>query len=148
MKEGITDPDAHMRLSGPQVGEPSLSTSAPAQEQSGSCPSRIPKTTSLDDVVTYWESGAPDKGLMVPLKLWSKVFKPLEYQSEAVKLSNIRYIWEEFTIHCNSDYDLFESRFPGLRNQYTKLRLAVLDARKARGEAKSRDRNHRNRRIQ
>ena len=100
-------------------------------------PSRIPRTTSLDDVLAYWESGAPEKGLVVPLKHWAEWFDPSEYKSEAVKLSNIRFIWEEFTVGCSSDFDQFEMKFPGLRYQFTKLLKAVREARKVRGAAKS-----------
>ena len=103
-------------------------------------PSRIPRTTSLDDVLAYWENGAPDKGLVIPLKQWVDIFDPSDYQPEAVKLSNIRFIWEEFAIECQGDFNLFEAKFPGMRNQYTKLLKAVREARKARGEAKSRNR--------
>ncbi|KAF8325745.1 hypothetical protein F5887DRAFT_1085118 [Amanita rubescens] len=103
-------------------------------------PSRIPRTTSLDDVLAYWENGAPDKGLVVPLKQWADLFDPSDYQSEAVKLSNIRFIWEEFAIECQCDFNLFEAKFPGMRHQYTKLLKAVREARKERGEAKSRNR--------
>ncbi|KAF8326289.1 hypothetical protein F5887DRAFT_1084601 [Amanita rubescens] len=106
-------------------------------------PSRIPRTTSLDDVLAYWENGAPDKGLMVPLKQWADLFDPSDYQTEAMKLSNIRFIWEEFAIECHGNFSLFEAKFPGMRHQYTKLLKAVREARKERGEAKSRNRTSR-----
>ena len=77
---------------------------------------------------------------MVPLKHWADLLDPSDYQSEAVKLSNIRFIWEEFTVECKGDFGLFEMKFPGMRYQYTKLLKAVREARKGRGEAKSRNR--------
>lgn len=100
-------------------------------------PSRIPETNTLDDVLRYWESGAPEKGLLLPLKSWY-AFDPSEYAPEAVKLGNIRFVREEFVVHCKEDWDQFESRFPGLRCHYTKLLKAVRRARQQRGEAKRR----------
>jgi hypothetical protein len=91
-------------------------------------------------VLAYWENGAPDKGLVVPLKQWADLFDPSDYQTEAVKLSNIRFIWEEFAIECQGNFDLFEAKFPGMQHQYTKLLKAVREARKERGDAKSRNR--------
>ena len=93
-------------------------------------------------MLAYWENGAPEKGLVVPLKHWADLLDPSDYQSEAVKLSNIRFIWEEFTVECKGDFDLFEMKFPGMRYQYTKLLKAVREARKGRGVAKSRNRAH------
>jgi hypothetical protein len=100
-------------------------------------PSRIPETNTLDDVLRFWESGAPEKGLLLPLKLWH-MFDPAEYASEAVKLGNIRFVRDEFVVHCKEDWDLFESCFPDLRLRYTKLLKAVRHARQQRGEAKHR----------
>ena len=100
-------------------------------------PSRIPETNTLDDALQYWESGAPEKGLLLPLKSWY-AFHSSEYASEAVKLGNIRFVREEFVVHCKEDWDLFESRYPGLRSHYTKLLKAVRHARQQRGEAKCR----------
>ncbi|KAG5633349.1 hypothetical protein H0H81_008526, partial [Sphagnurus paluster] len=102
---------------------------------------RIPMTTSLDDVLRYWENGEPEKDLTVPLKLWTSTYGSDEYdQGEAVKLGQIQSIRDEFVIHCGSDYSRFEERYPGLRGQYTKLLKAVRCARQERGEAKSRRR--------
>jgi hypothetical protein len=115
------------------TGDPEL----PPVPRSDPRPSRIPETNSLDDVLQYWESGAPEKGLLLPLKLWYR-FNPAEYASEAVKLGNIRFVREEFTVRCKEDWELFEICYPGLRHQYTKLLKAVRRARQERGEAKCR----------
>ncbi|KAJ7127320.1 hypothetical protein C8R43DRAFT_1134814 [Mycena crocata] len=101
-------------------------------------PSRIPETNSLDDALEYWENGAPSKGLDIPLKNWSTHFKSSEYATEAVKLGNIRFVCEEFLIHCGGNYETFEERFPGLRMKFTMLMKAVRGARKLRGDTKSR----------
>ncbi|KAJ3759479.1 hypothetical protein EV360DRAFT_69470 [Lentinula raphanica] len=112
----------------------------PPQASSQPSPSRIPEVHSLDDVVRYWEEGDIRRGLVTPLKDWKKLFDPKEYKSEAVKLSNIRFVYEEFAGQHGGSYDSFETAFPDLRFQYTKLLLAIRKARKARGEAKSRRR--------
>lgn len=107
------------------------------QVTSSQQPARIPETRSLDDALRYWESGAPERGLMVPLKLWASTYSTSDYASQAVKLGHIRFVQHEFYVICEGDYGLFESRFPGLRYKYTKLIKAVANARKDRGEAKS-----------
>lgn len=66
------------------------------------------------------------------------MFDPTEYASEAVKLGNIRFVQEEFVVQCKGEWDIFEDRYPGLRNHYTKLLKAVRRARQERGEAKYR----------
>ncbi|KAF8825648.1 hypothetical protein HHX47_DHR6000236 [Lentinula edodes] len=104
-------------------------------------PSRIPEVNSLDDVVRYWEKGDSERGLVTPLKDWGRLFDSKDYKSEAVKLSNIRFVYEEFSGPCGGSYDTFELSFPDLRSRYTKLLRAVRNARKARGEAKSRKRH-------
>lgn len=86
----------------------------------------------------YWEHGSPEKGLNVPLKDWSTLFKSSEYASEAVKLGNIRFVCEEFQRHCGANYNTFEAKFPGLRKKFTMLMKAVRVQRKLRGDAKSR----------
>ncbi|KAF7351924.1 hypothetical protein MVEN_01154200 [Mycena venus] len=101
-------------------------------------PSRIPETKTLDDALAYWEHGAPQKGLDVPLKDWAALFKSSEYTSEAVKLGNIQFVCDEFRVHCNGDFTTFEERFPGLRRKFTALMKAVRAARKLRGETKCR----------
>lgn len=101
-------------------------------------PSRIPETKTLDDALEYWEHGSPDKGLNIALKNWSDIFKPSEYKSEAVKLGNIRFVCDEFNIHCGGNYGRFGMKFPGLRNKFTVLMKAVRAERKMRGETKSR----------
>ena len=103
---------------------------------------RIPRTTSLDDVLRYWEKGDASLGLIIPLKQWSTIYSPSEYRSEAQKLCMIRILQDEFVKHCNGDWETFEECYPGLRDQYTKLVKAVRNARIARGEVKSR-RTHR-----
>ncbi|KAK7029766.1 hypothetical protein R3P38DRAFT_3188637 [Favolaschia claudopus] len=105
-------------------------------------PSRIPSTKSLDDALTYWNHGAPGKGLDVPLKDWLTLFRPLDYSSEGVKFGNIRFVCEEFYTHCNGDFTLFELEFPGLRQRFTLLMKAVREKRKTRGDTKSRKRSH------
>jgi hypothetical protein len=99
---------------------------------------RIPKTTSLDDALRYWEKGDEELGLTVPLKTWATVYQPSEYRSEAQKLSMIRILRDEFVDHCDRDWSVFEESYPGLRHQYTKLVNAVRQARVARGDAKPR----------
>ncbi|KAJ7814042.1 hypothetical protein B0H13DRAFT_1925036 [Mycena leptocephala] len=102
-------------------------------------PSRIPETNSLDDALAYWEHGSPAKGLDVPLKNWSTLFKSSEYASEAVKLGNIRFVCEEFQGRCGGDYTTFEERYPGMRGKFTILMKAVRVQRKLRGETRSRN---------
>ncbi|KAJ6533640.1 hypothetical protein B0H19DRAFT_1081055 [Mycena capillaripes] len=101
-------------------------------------PSRIPETNTLDDALGYWNNGAPQKGLDVPLKNWTTLFKPSEYSSEAVKLGNIRFVCEEFEVRCGGDDATFEKQYPGLRSKFTMLMRAVRVERKLRGETKSR----------
>ncbi|KAJ7227574.1 hypothetical protein C8J57DRAFT_1535024 [Mycena rebaudengoi] len=101
-------------------------------------PSRIPETNSLADALYYWQHGAPEKGLVIPLNHWSALFNSSQYSTEAVKLGNIRFVCEEFLIQCEGNEQLFEERYPGLKNKFTKLMKAVRVARKARGEAKTR----------
>jgi hypothetical protein len=50
----------------------------------------------------------------------------------------IRILRDEFVVHCDHDWDIFEELYPGLRYQYTKLVKAVRRARVARGDAKLR----------
>ncbi|KAJ6495828.1 hypothetical protein DFH09DRAFT_1290322 [Mycena vulgaris] len=101
-------------------------------------PSRIPETKTLDDALEYWVHGSPRKGLDVPLKNWSALFKSTEYASEAVKLGNIWFVCEEFEVQCGGNHERFEARFPGLRAKFTMLMKAVRAERKLRGESKSR----------
>lgn len=83
--------------------------------------------------------GSPRKGLDVPLKNWSALFKSTEYASEAVKLGNIRFVCEEFEVQCGGNHERFEAKFPGLRAKFTMLMKAVRAERKLRGESKSRE---------
>ncbi len=99
---------------------------------------RIPECQSLSDVLQYWNEGAPEKGLTVPLKLWAEKYTTQEMRSEAVKFGKIRFIFEEFSQHCGGDMDVFEAKFPNLSTKYTKLSKAVLEARKERGDSKPR----------
>ncbi|KAJ6600338.1 hypothetical protein DFH09DRAFT_1271221 [Mycena vulgaris] len=101
-------------------------------------PSRIPETNTLDDALEYWMHGSPRKGLDVPLKIWSALFKSTEYASEAVKLGNIRFVCEEFEVQCGGNHEKLEAKFPGLRENLTMLMKAVRAERKLRGESKSR----------
>ncbi|KAJ3828168.1 hypothetical protein F5880DRAFT_1672711 [Lentinula raphanica] len=123
---------------GPQLTP--LHQTPPSPSQTAPHPSRIPEVNSLDDVIRYWEEGDVRRGLVTPLKEWKRLFNSKEYKSEAVKLSNIRFVYEEFSSQHSGSYDSFEASFPDLRFQYTKLLHAVRRARKARGEAKSRRR--------
>ena len=84
-------------------------------------PSRIPETNSLDDAICYWTRGSPEKGLMVPLSQWGGRFRPAEYSSEHVKLSNIRFVYNEFAQQCGGDFGVFEQQYPGLCYKFTKL---------------------------
>jgi hypothetical protein len=120
---------------------PLLSSSLPALSRRPhyrSRPPRIPRTTSLDDAILYWETGNVEKGLLMPLKSWALVYQPLEYRSEVQKLSMVSIVYEEFVHHCHRDWDVFNKKYPNLRHQYTKLVKAVRVARIARGEAKPR----------
>jgi hypothetical protein len=99
---------------------------------------RIPKTTSLDDALQYWEKGDVSLGLTTPLKMWSDIYQPSEYRSEAQKLSMIHIVRDEFVKHCNGNWEVFEQHYPGLRHEYTKLIKAVRNARIARGDLKPR----------
>ncbi|KAJ7778003.1 hypothetical protein DFH07DRAFT_766219 [Mycena maculata] len=126
---------AHPQPRSPASVDLPLSPSPPLQTLR---PSHIPETKSLDDALEYWEHGSPEKGLNVPLKDWSALFKSSEYTSEAVKLSNIRFVCEEFQGRCTGDYNIFETRFPGLRKKFTMLMKAVRAEHKIRGETKSR----------
>ncbi|KAJ7908590.1 hypothetical protein B0H13DRAFT_2661947 [Mycena leptocephala] len=101
-------------------------------------PSRIPGVNTLDDALMYWELGSPQRGLDVPLKDWSTLFRSSEYASEAVKLGNIRFVCEEFKSQCGEDHTTFETKFPGLRGKFTMFMKAVRTARKMRGETRSR----------
>jgi hypothetical protein len=92
----------------------------------------------MDDVLKYWEQGDSDKGLTVPLKSWSLLYKPQEYRSEGQKLSMARILYDEFTVHCRRDWGVFEQKYPDLRHSYTKLIKAVREARVLRGDARTR----------
>jgi hypothetical protein len=98
----------------------------------------IPKTTSLDDALWYWEKGDEALGLTVPLKAWVTIYQPSEYRTEAQKLSMIHILRDEFVDHCDQDWSVFEEHYPGLRYQYTKLVNAVRQVRIAHGDAKAR----------
>ncbi|KAJ3752488.1 hypothetical protein EV360DRAFT_88707 [Lentinula raphanica] len=117
---------------------PTPTPAAPISQPKSPC--RIPEVNSLDDVIRYWDEGDTSRGLITPLKDWHHLFQTKDYKSEAVKLSNIHFVYEEFSIHHRGSHDSFDVSFPGLRFHYTKLLLAVREARKARGEAKSRRR--------
>lgn len=92
----------------------------------------------MDDVIKYWEQGAEEKGLMVPLKQWRTLFKTEEYRSEAMKLSMISTVYDEFSVHCEGSWETFEAEYGGLRKHYTKLAKKIRANRIARGEAKGR----------
>jgi len=101
---------------------------------------RIPACGSLDDALTYWDSGCPDAGVMFALHDWESRYpnKRLWPQTEAVKYGNIKSVVDEFRIHCHASYQEFESQYPGLRKRYTKLYQAIRKAKIARGDATSR----------
>jgi hypothetical protein len=100
-------------------------------------PSRIPETNTIHDVIHYWEQGAPEKGLLVPLKDWRTTFEPWKYHTEGQKLSMIKKVYYGFTKQCRGDLNVFSQQFPGLQDQYTKLYLAVRKACLSRGETKT-----------
>ncbi|KAJ7221991.1 hypothetical protein C8J57DRAFT_1253744 [Mycena rebaudengoi] len=128
-------PEQSSRHSTPASSELGNSTLGPPEITSPSC---IPQTKTLDDALDYWQHGAPEKGLTVPLSEWSQRFKSSQYASEAVKLGNIRFVCEEYLIQCGSDNNKFDNMYPGLRKKFTKLMMAVRTARKLRGETKAR----------
>ncbi|KAG6847913.1 hypothetical protein H0H93_004984 [Arthromyces matolae] len=147
--QSIGPPTLHSTSSQQHLASP-ISQPTPSRRNQTPEPSpltpqpRIPKTTSLDDVLSYWSEGAPAKGLTVPLKLWDVTYEDGDYgPTEAVKFSNIRFVRDEFVHHCKGDFDIFEERYPGLRRQYTKLVKAIRCSRQERGEAKSRHRKPR-----
>jgi hypothetical protein len=74
--------------------------------------------------------------------MWATIYQPSEYRSEAQKLSMIHILRDEFVKLCKHDWETFETRYPGLRYEYTKLIKAVREARIARGDIK-RHRDHR-----
>lgn len=101
-------------------------------------PSRIPETTSLDDALRYWNDGDTQAGLLEPLKTWRQKYKSSELGPEAQKLSMIEKVVHEFQVQYRGDWTEFEAAYPGLRKRYTRLVAAVRQARKDRGETKSR----------
>ena len=101
-------------------------------------PPRISTAKSLDDVLHYWEEGAPEKGLVVFLANWCLNYNPNEYCSEAQKYSLMGILHDKFKIHCEGDWDVFHNRYPDLQYSYTKLIAAVREARIAQGDTKSR----------
>jgi hypothetical protein len=70
--------------------------------------------------------------------MWATIYQPSEYRSEAQKLSMIHILRDEFVKLCKHDWETFETRYPGLRYEYTKLIKAVREARIARGDIKRR----------
>jgi hypothetical protein len=120
---------------------PPARTPSPREDNQARPPPRIPKTTSVDDAIRYWEMGDESRGLDLPLKVWVFTYKPSEYRSQAQKLSMIGIVRAEFAEVCSGDWEVFERRYPGLRYQYTKLVKAVRVARIARGDTKSRHPN-------
>ncbi|KIM83638.1 hypothetical protein PILCRDRAFT_7051 [Piloderma croceum F 1598] len=73
-------PDLHLSPSPPdQLSEPETPTTRTIRRPKYG-PPRIPTANSLDDVLRYWEDGAPEKGLVVPLANWCINFKPHEYR--------------------------------------------------------------------
>jgi hypothetical protein len=107
-------PDLHLSPSPPdQLSEPETPTTRTIRRPKYG-PPRIPTANSLDDVLRYWEDGAPEKGLVVPLANWCINFKPHEYRNETQKYSLMGILRDEFMIHCNGDWDIFESRYSDL----------------------------------
>jgi hypothetical protein len=101
-------------------------------------PTCIPEVKTLADVIRYWEEGAPEKGLTTPLKNWERVFQKKDYRSEATKLSNIKFVYREWAIHCKGNNEIFDVEYGDLRNKYTALRKKILKARQECGEAETR----------
>jgi hypothetical protein len=126
---------ARQEVVSPQKGADS---SGPYRRPVRSVAPRIPKTTSIDDALRFWEEGDVSLGLSSPLKMWATIYQPSEYRSEAQKLSMIHILRDEFVKLCKHDWETFETRYPGLRYEYTKLIKAVREARIARGDIKRR----------
>jgi hypothetical protein len=85
-------------------------------------------TRTLEDVIRYWEQGAPERGLVTPLRDWAVVYSSKEYRCEAAKLSNIKYMYNEWAIQYRKDDAQFDCNYAGLRGQYTKLKDSILKA--------------------
>jgi hypothetical protein len=101
-------------------------------------PNRIPEVNTIHDAIRYWEKGAPEKGLVVPLKDWRDTYEPWQWRTQGQKFSMIEKVYLEYSVHCEGDMDVFSEQYPGLENRYTKLLSAVREARILRGETKAR----------
>ncbi len=100
---------------------------------------RIPKTSTMDDVIKYWTKGHPSRGLLGPLRDWPKEFERKAWASEAVKYSQIKILYEEY-MRFGGSREAFDTEYPDLWNRYTVLLKAVRAARERRGDTKPRRR--------
>ncbi|KAF4591297.1 hypothetical protein EYR40_009900 [Pleurotus pulmonarius] len=100
---------------------------------------RIPKTSTMDDVIKYWTKGHPPQGLMGPLRDWPEQFEKKAWASEAVKFSQIKILYEEY-MRFGGIKEAFDKEYPNLWTRYTLLLKAVRVARERRGDTKSRRR--------
>ncbi|KAJ8481608.1 hypothetical protein ONZ45_g15254 [Pleurotus djamor] len=113
----------------------------PNQVPTASGPPRIPIIHTMDDILQLWREGDPDKGVLLPLSEWEFNYDPSDYpKSEAMKFSNIRILYEEYTITYKGDSVAFHQAYPGLWGKYTKLLHRVRKARIDRGETRPRKR--------
>jgi hypothetical protein len=71
------------------------------------------------------------------LKNWERVFQKKDYRSEATKLSNIKFIYQEWAIHCKRNNKIFDVEYGNLCNKYTALQKKILKARQERGKAET-----------
>ncbi|KAF9489984.1 hypothetical protein BDN71DRAFT_1435024 [Pleurotus eryngii] len=103
---------------------------------------RIPKTSTMDDVIKYWTKGHPPQGLPGPLCDWPEQFERKAWASEAVKFSQIKILYEEY-MRLGGSKEAFDKEYPNLWTRYTVLLKAVRVARERRGDTKSRRRGKR-----
>lgn len=104
-------------------------------------PGRIPRTTTLDVAMKYWEEGDQRKGLLTPLCDWPKYFEPAEYRRESQKRIQIKMVChDEYIVDCGRDRAVMEARYPGLLDSYTNLMHQVRRRRQADGKIATRTR--------
>jgi hypothetical protein len=92
-------------------------------------PMCIPEVKILADVIQYWEEGAPEKGLIIPLKNWESVFQKKNYRSKATKLSNVKFVYQKWAIHCKRNNQIFDAEYGDLCNKYIALQKKILKTR-------------------
>lgn len=104
---------------------------------------KIPPVTTLDDLIRFYECGAPEKNLTVPLKDWAAKYDSRSYELPKRRLSEIATVFNEWAIKYERDDTLFDLAYPDLRDQHNALIHAVREARKDRGEVTPRSRKKR-----